>query len=55
MLVLADAAFTKTIGIIITFGGIGLLVNGLIIYVIALALGERSENRRHTGPESEAS
>jgi hypothetical protein len=33
-------------GLIVTFGGIGLLVNALIVYIVAVALGERAENRR---------
>jgi hypothetical protein len=45
---LASAAFTKTIGLIITFGGIGLVVNALIVYIVVQVLGEYVENRRLT-------
>lgn len=46
MILLADAAFTKTIGLIITFGGIGLVVNALIVYIVVQLLGEHVENRK---------
>jgi hypothetical protein len=39
----AIAPVSATVGLIIIFGGIGLLANGLIVYAIAQALGERSE------------
>jgi hypothetical protein len=43
---LALSAFTSTVGLLITFGGLGIVVNGLIVYIVAQALGERAENRR---------
>jgi hypothetical protein len=43
---LALSAFDSTFGLLVTFGGIGLVVNALIVYIIALVLGERAENRR---------
>jgi hypothetical protein len=52
---LALSAWSSTIGLLITFGGIGIVVNGLIIYMIAQVLGERSENRRSAergGPDT---
>ena len=45
LLLLASAASSKTIGLIITFGGIGVIVNGLIVYIIVQLLGERAENQ----------
>jgi hypothetical protein len=39
-------ATTATICLLATFLGIGLVVNGLIAYIVVLALGERNENRR---------
>ena len=45
-MVLASYAFDVTICLIIVFGGIGLLLNGLIIYAVVQALGERKENRQ---------
>lgn len=43
---LALSAFDSTFGLLITFGGIGLVVNGLIVYILALVMGERADNRR---------
>ena len=45
LLLLASAASSKTIGLIITFGGIGVIVNGLIVYIVVQILGERAENQ----------
>jgi hypothetical protein len=47
----ASRAFAVTIGLIITFGGLGLVVNGIVVYIVAQALGERAENRRATSGE----
>ena len=44
-MVIADAA-GFTIGLLITFGGLGLVVNGIVIYIVIQAMGERAENRR---------
>lgn len=38
-----------TIGIIVTFGGIGLLVNGIIIYAIVGVISERTQNKANAG------
>jgi hypothetical protein len=43
---LALSAFDSTVGLLITFGGIGIVVNGLIVYIVVQAVGERSANRR---------
>jgi hypothetical protein len=48
-MVLAASATGVTIGLLITFGGIGVVVNGLIVYIVAQALGERAENHRRGG------
>jgi hypothetical protein len=47
MLLPADAALGQTLALIATFGGIGVLVNLLILYVIAQVLGERKENQEY--------
>jgi membrane protein DedA with SNARE-associated domain len=52
-MVLASASGV-TIGLIITFGGIGVIVNGLIVYIVAQALGERAQNRRRSGADEPA-
>ena len=45
MAVIASYAFDVTLGLIIVFGGIGLLLNALIVYAVVQALGERKQNR----------
>ncbi len=45
MFVLADQAFGQTLALIATFGGIGLVVNLLVVYIIAQVLAERRENQ----------
>ena len=50
---LALTAFDSTFGLLVTFGGIGILVNALIVYIVAMALGERAENRRRAEGEGD--
>lgn len=47
MLVFAGQATKDTIGLIVTFGGIGVLVNALVIYIAAVVLRERRENQEY--------
>ena len=49
MLALSD--FDASFGLLVTFGGIGIVVNALIVYIVAIALGERNENRRRAERE----
>ena len=51
---LALSSFDATFGLLVTFGGIGLVVNALIVYIIVLGLGERSENRHRSEDEGDA-
>jgi hypothetical protein len=37
-------AVSKTLGLIATFGGIGILVNGLVVFIMIQARGERKQN-----------
>jgi ABC-type transporter Mla subunit MlaD len=46
MLALSEAA-SKTIGLIITFGGIGLVVNVIIVVIAVQIRGERRQNREY--------
>jgi hypothetical protein len=54
-MLIADEAFDKTFGLVVTFGGIGLIATGIIIYVLVQIHGEHQQNReysssrRHTG------
>jgi len=44
--VLASSTATSfTIGLIAIFGGIGLVVNALIVYIVAQVLAERKQNQ----------
>ncbi len=45
MLASIDPALGQTIGILATFGSIGLLFTGIIVYIVVLAQGERRQNR----------
>jgi hypothetical protein len=44
--VIALSAFQSTLGLLITFGGLGIVVNGVIVYIAVQILGERAENQR---------
>jgi len=47
-MVLASSTATDfTIALIAIFGGIGVVVNGLVVYIIAQVLGERRENQEY--------
>ena len=57
MLLAASAAFSKDVGLIITFIGIGVVVNLILLYTAVQVRGERSQNqelrsssRRAPGP-----
>jgi Na+-transporting methylmalonyl-CoA/oxaloacetate decarboxylase gamma subunit len=41
----------QTIALLLTFLGIGVVVNVLIIYVVAQVMGERKDNQERTGRE----
>jgi hypothetical protein len=47
MLLAASAAFSKDVGLIITFIGIGVVVNVILVYVAIQVRGERSQNKEH--------
>jgi hypothetical protein len=47
-MILADDAFSKTIGLIITFGGIGVVVNVILAYIFLAVRGEHRENVEHS-------
>ncbi|HEV7364083.1 MAG TPA: hypothetical protein VGN71_06785 [Solirubrobacteraceae bacterium] len=47
MVFASSTATSFTIGLIAIFGGIGLVVNALIVYIVALVLGERRENQEY--------
>jgi hypothetical protein len=43
----ASQAFSKTFGLIVTFGGIGVIVNALIVYIAIQIRGERQQNEEY--------
>jgi len=47
MLIAADEAFSKTFGLVVTFGGIGLIVNIILIYIALQIRGERRQNQEY--------
>jgi hypothetical protein len=47
MLLLASAAVTKDIGLIATFGGIGVVVNIILVYIAVQVRGERRQNQEY--------
>lgn len=47
MLVLASPAVSYTLGLLVTFLGIGVIANVLIVYAVAQVFGERAENAEH--------
>jgi hypothetical protein len=53
-LILASVAAKFTIGLLITFLGIGVLVNVILVYIAVIVLGERAENRRLMAGEDDA-
>jgi hypothetical protein len=40
-------AFSKTVGLIITFGGIGVIVNVIIVFIAIQIRGERRQNQEY--------
>jgi len=53
-LVLAtNYAFTKTFGLVVVFGGIGILVNVLIVLIAIQIHGERQQNKAPPLSESD--
>jgi hypothetical protein len=47
MALAASQAFVKTVGLIITFGGIGVVVNIMLVYIAVQVRGERRQNREY--------
>jgi hypothetical protein len=47
MILAASQAFAKTFGLIATFGGIGLVVNIIVVYILVQVRGERRQNEEY--------
>jgi Na+-transporting methylmalonyl-CoA/oxaloacetate decarboxylase gamma subunit len=49
VIVIASTASMFTIGLLVTFLGIGIVANVLIVYAIVQVFGERQQNQEHRG------
>lgn len=47
MLLAASPAFSKDVGLIVTFIGIGIVVNVILLFVAVQIRGERQQNQEH--------
>jgi hypothetical protein len=47
MVLAASQAFVKTFGLIVTFGGIGVIVNLIVVYILVQVRGERRQNEEY--------
>jgi hypothetical protein len=47
MILAASEAFSKDVGLIATFGGIGVVVNIIIVYIAVQVRGERRQNQEY--------
>ena len=47
MVLAANEAFSKTAGLLITFVGIGLIVNVILVFIAIQIRGERRQNREY--------
>ncbi len=47
MVVAASEAFVKTFGLIAIFGGIGVIVNLIVVYIAIQVRGERRQNQEY--------
>jgi hypothetical protein len=47
MLLAASPAFSKDVGLIVTFIGIGVVVNVIVVYIAVQVRGERIQNKGH--------
>jgi hypothetical protein len=45
MLLATSTAVSKDIGLLVTFLGIGLLVNVIVMFIVVLVRGERQQNQ----------
>jgi hypothetical protein len=47
MLLASSAAVSTDIGLLITFGGIGVIVNVIIVFIAIQVRGERQQNKEY--------
>jgi hypothetical protein len=46
MILAASAAFSKDVGLLATFLGIGLIVNVIVVFIVVLVRGEHQQNQQ---------
>ena len=46
-MILASQAFSMDVGLIATFGGIGVVVNIIVVYIAVQIRGERRQNQEY--------
>ena len=46
-MIATNEAFVKTVGLLATFGGIGVVVNVILIYIAVQIRGEHRQNKEH--------
>ncbi len=56
-LLAASEAFTKTFGLVVVFGGIGVIVGVILVLILVQVNGERQQNKeylaeRRSGPRA---
>jgi hypothetical protein len=47
MLLAASAAFSKDVGLLATFLGIGVIVNVIVVFIVIQVRGEHHQNQQH--------
>ena len=47
MVLAASKAFSMSVGLIITFGGIGVIVNVILVFIAIQVRGERRQNQEY--------
>jgi Na+-transporting methylmalonyl-CoA/oxaloacetate decarboxylase gamma subunit len=50
-LILADQALGQTLALLVTFLGVGVVANVLIVYAVLQVMGERRQNKELNGSE----
>ncbi|HTR88799.1 MAG TPA: hypothetical protein VMG62_01660 [Solirubrobacteraceae bacterium] len=53
-LLASNQAFAKDVGLIVTFIGIGILVNFIVVIILAQVRGEHQQNRRRAAERRDA-
>lgn len=47
MVLAMSAALSKSLGLLATFGGLGVIVNIMVVYIVIQIRGEREQNREY--------